>query len=373
MMNRILVGFAAAWLMLCSCVSTPIKEAKGVIERTFGTVPSNVEFSMLEKPDSLDTYALSVKGGVLTVEGTSTIALCKGFYDYILENGYGISSWTGDRLEFPSDLKDMERKSVTSPFCDRLYYNVCTYGYTTPFWGWDEWEKEIDWIALHGFSMPLAPIAGEAILARVWSKLGLSQEEIDAYFTGPAHFPWMRMGNMTAIDGGMSQEWHQEQIALQHKINDRMLALGMTPVYQGFAGFVPKAMKEHYPEVDMMTTKWSGHESYMLSPVDSLFSVIGTEFIKEWEKEFGKGKYYLIDSFNELDIPFGEKGSQERFDKLHNYSETIYKFASIIPALRGSYDFTNQFPCCKHGARLFSCPHNNGTGYPLAIESQVLS
>ena len=161
-MRRILIIIAAAWLTLCSCVSAPVKEARGVIERAFGKVPANVEFSMLEKPDSLDTYALSVKGGVLTVEGTSTIALCKGFYDYILENGYGISSWTGDRLEFPSDLKDMERKSVTSPFCDRLYYNVCTYGYTTPFWGWDEWEKEIDWIALHGFSMPLAPIAGEA-------------------------------------------------------------------------------------------------------------------------------------------------------------------------------------------------------------------
>lgn len=323
-MNKIIIGIAAAWLMLCSCASSAIKEAEGVIERTFGSVPSNVEFKMLDKPDSLDTYALSVKDDVLLVEGTSTVALCKGFYDFILENGYGISSWTGNRLDFPSELEAMDRKSVTSPFCDRLYYNVCTYGYTTPFWGWKEWEREIDWIALHGFTMPLAPIAGEAILARVWSKLGLSQEEIDAYFTGPAHFPWMRMGNMTAIDGGMSQEWHNEQIALQHKINDRMLELGMTPVYQGFAGFVPKAVKEHYPEVDMMTTKWSGHESYMLSPVDSLFSVIGTEFIKEWEKEFGKGKYYLIDSFNELDIPFGEKGSQERHDKLQHYGKTIY-------------------------------------------------
>jgi alpha-N-acetylglucosaminidase len=324
-MRRILIIIAAAWFTLCSCVSAPVKEARGVIERAFGKVPANVEFSMLEKPDSLDTYALSVKDGVLTVEGTSTIALCKGFYDYILANGYGISSWTGNRLDLPSKFEDMERKSVTSPFCDRLYYNVCTFGYTTPFWGWEEWEKEIDWIALHGFTMPLAPIAGEAILSRVWSKLGLSQKEIDAYFTGPAHFPWMRMGNMTAVDGGMSQEWHKEQIALQHKINDRMLDLGMTPVYQGFAGFVPKAMKEHYPEVDMMTTKWSGHESYMLNPVDSLFSVIGTEFIKEWEKEFGKGKYYLIDSFNELDIPFGEKGSQERHDKLQHYGKTIYK------------------------------------------------
>ena len=323
------ISFVAMALLavsvFCSCRPSQVKEAENVVSRTFGNLPANVEFVMMDKTDSLDSYALSVKDDVLTVEGTSAVALCKGFYDYILANGYGVASWTGNRLEFPAELEDAARTVVTSPFSDRLYYNVCTYGYTTPFWGWEEWENEIDWIALHGFSMPLAPIAGEAILARVWSKLGLSQEEIDAYFTGPAHFPWMRMGNMTAVDGGMSRQWHENQIALQHKINDRMLALGMTPVYQGFAGFVPKAVKEHYPEVDMMTTKWSGHESYMLSPVDSLFSVIGTEFIREWEKEFGKGKYYLIDSFNELDIPFGEKGSQERHDKLQHYSKTIYE------------------------------------------------
>lgn len=143
-MKRLFVIFAMALAVLSSCTPAPVKEAEGVIERTFGAVPSNVEFAMLEKPDSLDTYALSVKDGVLKVEGTSAIALCRGFYDFVLENGYGIASWTGDRLEFPSELADMARKSVTTPFCDRLYYNVCTYGYTSPFWGWKEWEKEID-------------------------------------------------------------------------------------------------------------------------------------------------------------------------------------------------------------------------------------
>ena len=295
-------------------------------------MPRNVEFIYTAPSDSLDSYALSVTDGKLTVEGTSPVAICKGFYDYILQNGYGISSWTGNRLDMPSRLPEMERKEVVSPFRDRLYYNVCTYGYTTPFWDWKKWEQELDWVALHGFDMPLAPIAGEAIFARVWEKLGLSYEEIDEYFSGPAHMPWMRMGNMSELDGGLSREWHEEQIALQHKILDRMRSLGMTPVCQGFAGFVPKAMKKHYPEIDMTTMEWCGFESYIMSPLDSLFSVIGTEFIREWEKEFGKCRYYLVDSFNEMDIPFGEKGSQERFDKLQHYGKTIYNsIASANP------------------------------------------
>ncbi len=305
-----------------------VTNAIGVITRTFGECPKNVVFTVMDKQGGCDQYALHSDGQVLHVSGSSSVALCKGFYDYILDNGYGVASWSGSRLDFPDKIAVCREEKVVSPFEHHLFFNVCTYGYTTPFWSWDRWEEEIDWLALHGFDMPLAPVAGEAILARTWSKMGIPEEGIRDYFCGPAHLPWLRMGNMSALDGGMSGEWYDNQIALQHKILDRMNELGMTPVFQGFAGFVPKAIQKKYPEVELTVTKWQGLESYMLSPLDGLFSQIGTSFIKEWEQEFGKGEYYLIDSFNELDIPFGPKGSQERSDRLHQYSETIYKSLS---------------------------------------------
>jgi len=55
---------------------------------------------------------------------------------------------------------------------------VVTFGYTTPYWDWARWEKELDWMALHGINMPLATVASEAIAERVWLKLGLSKSEI---------------------------------------------------------------------------------------------------------------------------------------------------------------------------------------------------
>ncbi len=54
---------------------------------------------------------------------------------------------------------------------------------------------------LHGVNMPLALVGYEAILARVWKKMGLTDEEINSYFVGPAHLPWMRMGNISGVDG----------------------------------------------------------------------------------------------------------------------------------------------------------------------------
>lgn len=315
-----------SWCLPAKAASDAVTEAQGVISRTLGLFPQNLRFSLIDKDASgRDRYTLHAGNGVLYVEASSSVALCKGFYDYVLAHGYGVANWSGSRFELPELFPDMGRKTTVTPFRDHLYFNVCTYGYTAPFWDWKRWEQEIDWMALHGFDMPLAPIAGEAMLARVWRTMGLTDTEIDAYFTGPAHMPWMRMGNMTGLDGAPSASWHTEQIALQHKILDRMQSLGMKPVCPGFAGFVPEGIQRLFPDIALTATKWSGFTSHLLSPLDPRFAQIGTAFIQAWEKEFGKCGYYLIDSFNEMDVPFGEHGSPERAATLRNYSRTIYE------------------------------------------------
>ena len=115
-------------------------------------------------------------------------------------------------------------------------------------------------MALHGVNMPLASVASEAIAKRVWMKLGLSSEEADAFFTGAAHLPWHRMGNLNSFDGPLSDSWHESQIELQHKILDRMRSLGMEPVAPAFAGFVPPAFMEKHPEIeDLKKAEWYIH------------------------------------------------------------------------------------------------------------------
>lgn len=329
-MKKLLLLFA---LTLCgrayATIDPAVEAARGVIARAVGSFPERLELTLIDKaPTGCDRYTLRAEKGRLHIGGSSTVALCKAFHDYALEAGYGVTNWSGSRYELPKKFPDMAPREVVSPFRDHLFFNVCTFGYTMPFWDWARWEQELDWLALHGFDMPLAPIGGEAILARVWRRMGLTDGEIGEYFTGPAHMPWMRMGNMTGLDGAPTPAWHQAQIDLQHRILDRMRTLGMKPVYQGFAGFVPKAMKRIHPRTQFTETKWSGLRSWLLSPLDPLFSSIGTAYIKEWEKEFGKGEYYLIDCFNELDVPFGEHGTPERAQTLHNYSSTIYRSLS---------------------------------------------
>lgn len=329
-----LISFAAAAVAAIASVAAQdyISAARDVIRRTVGYMPDNIELALCPPSDEgHHRYELSTDRGRLRIAGDNGVAICKGFYDYIVDNGYGVVTWSGSRIELPESFPDMEPIVNDAPFGLHIYMNVCTMGYTAPFWDSRRWQQEIDYMALHGFDMPLSPTAGEAIFARVWRDMGLSDEQIDEYFTGPAHMPWLRMGNMSQMDGGMTRKWHDEQVELQHFIKDQMDALGMTPVYQGFAGFVPRAMKEHYPTIELTETYWAGGlKNYMLSPIDPLFAEIQHRYIAEWEREFGKCRYYLIDSFNEMDIPFGEKGSAERAAALAEYGRRIY--SSLVEA-----------------------------------------
>ena len=298
--------------------------ARELLQRVTGD--SSLPVALSVRPQQGKTYFVyQVDKGVLKIQGSDPVALCRGFYDYVKSHHYGLHSWSGQRIALPGTLADEGRKEVVSPFANHYYFNVVTYGYSMPYWDWARWEKEIDWMALHGVNMPLALVANEAISARVWAKMGLTKEEIDGYFVGPAHLPWMRMGNISGIDGPLSDDWHQQQIALQHQILKRMKQLGMKPICPAFAGFVPQAFKRLYPEVKITETSWAGaFHNWMLSPEEELFHTLGKLFIEEWEKEFGKNDYYIADSFNEMDIPFPPKNDPKRYTLLASYGERVY-------------------------------------------------
>ena len=305
---------AAANAVIERFVKTANPEAKAKVELKYKAGGEN------------DSYSTKVIGGKLIVTGNSPIALCHGFYAALKAQHKGISSWAGNRFA-DEDWDRRAEISGATPFKYRYYFNVVTYGYTMPYWTWERWSKEIDYMALHGINAPITLVAQEAITARVFKKLGLTDDEIQSYFVGPAHLPWMRMGNISGLDSPMPKEWHEDQIKLQHRILKRMRELKMLPICPGFAGFVPPSFKRLYPDLELVETKWCGgrFHNWMVMPNHPLFEKIGTMFIEEWQKEFGKCDRYLIDSFNEMETPFPPKGSTERYELMNEYGEKVYR------------------------------------------------
>ena len=309
------------------CQNNAAGEAKDVLARTLGNKNAGKFLLKLNQDDNSNgNYSVKTEKGRVIVEGNSAVALCRGAYDYLRNACGSIVSWSGSRINIPSKLP-VYSNTVSSPYKYHYYFNVVTHGYTMPYWEWPRWQKELDWMALHGIDMPLMSGAYEAILYRVFKKLGLTDNEIDSYFTGPAYFPWNRMGNITGWDGPLPKSFFPKQIALFHKILKRTKQLGMNPIIPAFAGFVPEGIRRLYPDEKLRELKWGGfdkkYQAYILAPGSGLFVKIGKEFIEEWEKEFGKGEYYLADSFNEMEVPLSED-KETALKELAGFGQSVY-------------------------------------------------
>ena len=325
---RYLVLFVLGMLLSIGCYAQQgdIEQAAfDVLVRTIGkTEASRFEFKYTQAK-VLDSYSIKVENNKVNITGSSATAMCRGAYDYMRNSCQSIISWTGNRINIPKNLPIVNKK-VDSPFKYRYYLNTVTHGYTMPYWDWNRWEKELDWMAMHGMNMPLIAGAHEAILYRVFEKIGLREAEILDYFSGPAHFPWNRMGNIGGWDGPPPVSFFNKQIALNHKMLDRMSELEMHPIIHAFAGFVPNGISRIYPEEKIRELGWGGFKDkvHILSPESDLFVKIGKMYIEEWEKEFGKGEFYLADSFNEMDVPLDDDPEIAK-KELAAYGEVVYK------------------------------------------------
>ncbi|GGZ13051.1 alpha-N-acetylglucosaminidase [Echinicola pacifica] len=298
--------------------------AYNVLNRVIGEDHAKKFQLELVVKDSLDYYSINTEGDKVIIQGTSSTTLTRGAYDYLKNATHSIISWSGNRINIPDRLPQY-KTTVKTPFKFRYYLNTVTHGYSTPYWGWERWEKEIDWMAMHGFNMPLIAGAHEAILFRTFKKLGLTDEEVLQYFSGPAHFPWNRMGNIGSWDGPPPLSFFDKQIDLAHKMQNRMAELGMSPIVHAFAGFVPEGIQRIFPDEDLRELGWGGFEEkvQILSPKSALFYKIGKLYIEEWEKEFGKGEYYLADSFNEMDVPLSQDPEVAK-EELAKYGEAVF-------------------------------------------------
>ena len=303
--------------------------AKRVLDRILEVPENRIVYKVLPRQEGLDAFSISCENNCLTLSGTSTTALTYAFYTYVRHACHVMATWSGNNIKLPKQLPNYHSGVVNSPFKLRYFLNVCTFGYTMPYWDWKRWEKELDLMALHGVNMPLASVASEAIAERVWTRMGLSKAQIREFFTGPAYLPWHRMGNLNQWDGPLSDTWHKQQITLQHKIISRMRELGMHPIAPAFAGFVPKAFAKKHPEINFKHLRWGGFadslNAYVLPPESSYFKQLGKLFIEEWEREFGENTYYLSDSFNEMKLPVNPNDEEGKYKLLAEYGKAIYQ------------------------------------------------
>ena len=296
---------------LNSCKTEDLKHQNSyqLIERILPEKSSQFIIEDLQKADNIEAFELSSKSNKIIIKGTNELAISKGFNWYLNNYCFTRVSWYKDDTIVAPDVLPMIDTTIRQEcrFEKRFFLNYCTFGYTMLWWQWDDWERFIDWMALNGINMPLAITGQEAVWMDVWKDFGMTENQIRAYFTGPAHLPWHRMGNLDGFLGPLPQDYITHQFELQKQILERERSFGMTPVLPAFAGHVPKAIKEKYPDAKITSLGSYGtgeeYDAFFLDPMDSLFIEIQQKFLRTQTKYFGTDHIYGADPFNEMDPP----------------------------------------------------------------------
>jgi alpha-N-acetylglucosaminidase len=303
---KLLLLFGSLTLHFSAFAQLDKQAAEAFIKRIVPAQAGHFIVKEIPAENGKDVFELQSQDGKIILGGNKALSVASALGYYLKHYCRDDFGWNGNNMHLPTTLPLVSEKiHQITPYTYRYYLNYCTFNYSMSWWNWDRWQKEIDWMALNGINMPLAITGEEAIWRDVYKGMGFTDADLDSFFSGPAYFSWLWMGNLDGWGGPLPQHWIDSHKDLQKQILERERSFGMMPVLPAFTGHVPPSFKDKFPQAKLKKTNWGQNfnDVYLLDPDDPMFVEIGKKFIEKQTQEFGTDHLYSSDTFNENTPP----------------------------------------------------------------------
>ena len=334
MKKRILtIVLLAVALFIAPCVQaqapidSPEKAIEGLLTRIGGnSAPDKFEIVIDENlaENGKDVFVITSQNGKPCIKGNNQLSVATGINWYL--NHYAHINLTWNNLTTDLSLVTLpvpatEEKHVSSA-AYRYDFNTCTFSYSMAFWTWERWQKEIDWMALHGINAPLNLVGLDVVTRKFLRELGVSENDINDYIAGPGFIAWFAMNNLEGWGGtinandvnmnGNPDWWYTRQENLCRNMLRRMRELGMQPVIPGFSGQVPNCIANYsikgFNRGDIVDNgRWAGGYTRpdILKPNTESYRTFAKVYYKHLHEVMGVSEFYSIDPFHEGSLPSG--------------------------------------------------------------------
>lgn len=260
-----------------------------------------------------ERFVITSQNGKPAVKGSSMSAVTTGINWYL-------NHYANINLSWNNLTTDLSEATLPIPVADeshessadyRYYLNYCTFSYSMSTWTWDRWQKEIDWMALHGINMPLQIVGLDVVWRNLLTKYyDYTPAEADAFIAGPCFQAWWGMNNLQGWGGPNPEWWYERQANLARNILARERELGMDPVIPGYSGSVPDTFYKKTRNRSIAQGGWCGFtRPHLLDPNSKAFAEVSANYYKELEELMGTSAYYSMDPFHEgantsgIDVP----------------------------------------------------------------------
>lgn len=271
---------------------------RSLIDRRSPELADNFIFEIIVSEDGKDIFSYEMSEDKVVLKGNCALSLAVAYYHFMRDccGAYFTADHSlayGD-FALPSEKKEGEIKGRY-----RTCFEYTTFSCAACWWDWERWENEIDFMAMNGINMPLCVVGTEAVWMKTMLDLGMHENLALAGISGPSFWGWQLSD---CFDGYLPQattESIDKRLELGRKIADRERELGMTPVMQGFTGYIFRNFIQGKIRARMKKAdEWCLFPSqYQISVRDTTFHKIGSIFYKNQYLLLGEAKYFLADPF----------------------------------------------------------------------------
>lgn len=305
MRNILLVISFVLWAVSTSALSsTNFKPMKGLLERRVPWLAGKVTFRSIPAENGYDVFEITTRGQRLEVSASSVPAAGQAINWYLKYYCRQLPAHNSDNVNaLPQLPRITQKERHVSRARYRFANGYCTFNYSMSFYTWEEWEKELDWMALNGVNLSLAIVGTEEVWYNVLKQLSFPEKDILSFIPGPAFTSWWLMANLEGWGGPLTHGMIKQNTVLQQRILARMEELGIAPELNGFYGMVPTSLKRLYPQAQIVDQgKWAGGftRPAILLPTDTLFDRIAALYYGEIRKLYGSNiRFFGGDPFHE--------------------------------------------------------------------------
>lgn len=296
--------FSVLFLLLCVVGTGYAATFDGVRELVSRRAPwlgKHIQFKEIASSDG-DCFILQTVGKKLVVQATGANAAAVGVNWYLKYYCHRSMSHLGDQLAPVTELPVIGQPvTVKTTSIYRYALNYCTFNYTMSFYDWDDWQWELDWMALNGVNLMLVANGSEAVWQNTLRRMNYSEKEIADFITGPAYNAWWLMGNIEGWGGPMPQSQIDSRKKLVQKMLKRMKSLGIEPLMPGFYGMVPSNLKNKSKAHIIPQGTWGAFtRPDILDPMDPEFDRVAAIFYDETRRLYGSDiRFFSGDPFHE--------------------------------------------------------------------------
>lgn len=262
------------------------------------------QFTLVPDPGAAaDTFTVSGTAGAITVRGSTGATLLTGVGWYLQHVAGADIGWPGDSIGMlPAELPAVPAPVTRSALVPHRYaLNDTDDGYAGPYRTFEEHQRQIDLLALHGINEVFVQVGAEYPYYRALQRFGYTAEELQKWIPGPAHQSWWLLQNLSGFGGPVTERLMRERAELGGRIAGQLRALGMTPVLPGYFGTVPPSFAERNAgAVTVPQGDWAGFDRPdWLDPVSPVFAKLAADYYAEQRKLFGDSTMYRMSPLHE--------------------------------------------------------------------------